>query len=149
MEVIETQRGHQKILLDGYIYTKRKEVNGGIVWRCSVRSGLNNCSANLKTDRNLQNPRLLGVHTHEANNNKVEVAKCRNQMKQRARTSLDKPNQILANANADLTELARPHLATPETIKRDLRRIRSIHRPREPPSLQELTIMGKYSSISL
>ena len=139
------KRGGQKILLDGFIYTKKKESADGIIWRCAERNGIIPCSASMKSDLNLQNPQLLKQHIHGANHNKVNVQKCRHEMKVRAKTSLDKPNQIYVHANADLKEEARATLPNPETIKRVLRRTRSENRPPEPRSLRDFQLVGDWT----
>ena len=142
MEVIESQRGGQMVALDGFLYTKRKSYNDTIVWRCVQRDS---CKGSLRTNGQVINPVVLTHHTHGANNNKIEVLKCRRRMKIRALGSLDNPNQILVNGNAQLNEGARAYLSSSETIKRDLRRTRAAHRPQEPASLQDLIIEGAWA----
>ena len=145
MEVIRSNRGGQKICLDGYMYTKKKESNNCIMWRCVERKGVVPCSASMKTNLAMENLQLLKIHNHQAVPGRVDVVKARGQMKARARSSLDKPNQIFVNTNANMTEDAKALLATPETIRRDLRRTRAAHHPVEPQTLRDLEILGQWA----
>ena len=115
------------------------------MWRCVERKGVVPCSASMKTNLAMENLQLLKIHNHQAVPGRVDVVKARGQMKARARSSLDKPNQIFVNTNANMTEDAKALLATPETIRRDLRRTRAAHHPVEPQTLRDLEILGQWA----
>ena len=66
-------------------------------------------------------------------------------MKRKTKLTLDKPNQIFTHANAQLPDDAKAYIASSDTCKGVLRRVRAQHRPREPPTLQELDIDGAWS----
>jgi hypothetical protein len=66
-------------------------------------------------------------------------------MKRKAKLTLDKPNQIITHANAQLTDDAKTYIPSSDSCKRVLRRVRAQHRPREPQTLHELDIDGAWS----
>ena len=66
-------------------------------------------------------------------------------MKQEANSTNDKPNQILTFSTATALDEVKARLPQPDTVKRVLRRARAQHRPKDPSSLQELTIPNHWS----
>ncbi|XP_076039031.1 uncharacterized protein LOC143024135 [Oratosquilla oratoria] len=72
LQVVTTQRGAQKILLDGFMYTKKHVSKSAdeVVWRCIQRDV--KCSARLKTTKSLSDHRLVGEHSHIADPSPLE-----------------------------------------------------------------------------
>lgn len=67
--------------------------------------------------------------------------KCRDNMKRKADTSCNRPNQIYTAANAQLPDEVKAILPSSDTCKRVLRRARSRHHPPEPQRLQDFIVM--------
>lgn len=147
MEIISTKRGGQKLCLDGFMYTKKTESKTAdrIVWRCVQRDAAVPCPSTLQTTKSLTNPVLQKSHTHEADQNAVVIAKCRDGMKRKAETSCNRPNQIYTAANAQLPDDAKADLPSADTCKRVLRRARSRNHPAEPQTLQDFTVAGTWA----
>ena len=66
-------------------------------------------------------------------------------MKQQANSSNDRPNQILTFSSATALDEVKARLPEPDTVMRVLCRARAQHRPKDPSSLQELTIPNHWS----
>ena len=78
------------------LYTlKIKNLTTSICWEC-VRRRRDNCKATVKIDMNIQNPDMIGDHSHAPSVTEVAVTRSRQTMKERARNSREKPHQILA-----------------------------------------------------
>jgi len=129
------------------MYTKKTESKKAdqIVWRCVKRDDPVPCSATLQTTKTLTNPLLQKSHTHEADQNAITLAKCRDNMKRKADTSCNRPNQIYTAANAQLPDEVKAILPSSDTCKRVLRRARSRHHPPEPQRLQDFIVDGSWS----
>ena len=82
MEVITSNKGGQKLILGGFMYTKQLTQPRKIRWRCVKRT--TNCKASLTTTLDLEDPQLLSAHNHDPSDSSVSAVKCRAQMKQQA-----------------------------------------------------------------
>lgn len=74
----------------------------------------------------------------------VDIEKCRQNMKQQACTSNDRPNQILTFSTATARDEVKARLPQPDS-QESVSRARAQHRPKDPSSLQELTIPNHWS----
>ena len=107
-------------------------------WRCDRRVA-DSCHAILKTT-NDEVSTLAKPHNHPSDKTAVEIEKCHQIMKQEANSTNDRPNQILTFSTATSLDEVKARLPQPDTVKRVLRRARAQHMPKDPSSLQELTI---------
>ena len=107
------------------------------------------CTAILQTSKNMDNPDMKEPHSHQPDENAITIAKCRDDMKRKAKLTLDKPNHIFTHANVQLLDDAKTYIPRSDTCKRILRKLRAQHRPREPQTLQELDIDGAWSMTML
>ena len=143
MEVITSNKGGQKLILNGFIYTKQITKPRNIRWRCVQRT--TDCKATLTTTLDLDDPKLVTAHNHDPSDTKVAAVKCRSEMKQQAKQSFDKPSQIMTQAMSQIDVAARVDLGREESIKRTLRNQRLGRIPPQPESLQDLVIDGEWA----
>ena len=143
MEVITSNKGGQKLILNGFIYTKQITKPRNIRWRCVQRT--TDCKATLTTTLDLDDPKLVTAHNHDPSDTKVAAVKCRSEMKQQAKQSFDKPSQIMTQAMSQINVAARVDLGREEWIKRTLRNQRLGRIPPKPESLQDLVIDGEWA----
>lgn len=129
------------------MYTKKSEgkKNNLITWRCVKRDPPVSCPATLHTTKNYENPEVKKTHNHPSDETSVRVTKCRSDMKAKAETTRDKPNQIFTFATSQAPDDVKAHLPSADTCKRVLRRARALHCPSEPQSLQDLNIDGEWA----
>ena len=100
MEVITSNKGGQKLILNGFIYTKQITKPRNIRWRCIQRTP--DCKATLTTTLDLDDPKLVTAYNHDPSDTKVAAVKCRSEMKQQAKQSFDKPSQIMTQAMSQI-----------------------------------------------
>ena len=143
MEVITSNKGGQKLILNGFIYTKQITKPRNIRWRCVQRT--TDCKATLTTTLDLDDPKLVTAHNHDPSDTKVAAVKYRSEMKQQAKQSFDKPSQIMTQAMSQIDVAARVDLGREESIKRTLRNQRLGRIPPQPESLQDLVIDGEWA----
>jgi hypothetical protein len=55
------------------------------------------CTAILQTSKNMDNPDMKEPHSHHPDENAITIAKCRDDMKRKAKLTLDKPNHIFTH----------------------------------------------------
>ena len=79
------------------------------------------CPAKLQTTKDIKNPELITAHCHPSDEVGVVVAKCRDEMAQKASTCRDKPNQIFTFTTAPVSDEAKARLPSTNTCKRQLR----------------------------
>ncbi|KAL8574346.1 hypothetical protein ACOMHN_057338 [Nucella lapillus] len=146
MEVIYSNKGGQKVILDGFIYTKQVTKPNNIRWRCVQRG--TDCKGTLVTTLDLRNPQIGNRPNHDASEAKVSAAKSRLRMKEQAKNTFDKPCQIFSQAAAEIDVEARTELGREDSVKRSLRNQRRGRYPAVPDSLQNLIIDGEWVQTS-
>ena len=95
MEVLKTNRGGLKVVLDGHMYTKHATRKTKLWWKCVKRSSMS-CRGSIVTDLQRDNPEIREPHNHPADEAQVSLAKVRQKMKQQGADTRDKPSQIFA-----------------------------------------------------
>ncbi|KAL8570351.1 hypothetical protein ACOMHN_035769 [Nucella lapillus] len=145
MEVILSQRGGQKLCLDGYMYVQKLLKRDWIRWQCvHVIQRSVHCKGAVTTDLNVAEVRSRMEHSHEPDRAAVGVQKLRGRMKATARATRSKPSQILAQGLQDASEETRDGFGQLESVKRDLRRQRRGVLPKEPSMQLELVFEDEW-----
>lgn len=146
MEIINTKRNGKKLCLDGYMYTCKHvaKEKDQITWRCVKRTTAG-CKAILQTTKDYEGASLNTNHNHITDNIAAEIEKTRQEMKSTAKSSNDKPNQIVTFTTSTASDEVKARLPEVDTLKRVLRRTRATHRPPQPQTLRELTIQHPYT----
>ena len=106
METIKTNKGAVKLINEGYMYVKQKVVGTeNIRWTCVKRKVLY-CKGSVTTN-SAMNVISSVDHNHAIDTAAVNVAICRQSMKQRVLSSHDKPGVVYTEAVRSLGEEAR------------------------------------------
>ena len=107
MEFIASSRGNKQLLvLDGYVHSEhRRLANNVISWGCINRGNMHSCIAKIKTMGGMEVGRLHD-HTCVPDQETIKLMKLRNQMKARAKKTMDKTRDILNNAVSGQTQCA-------------------------------------------
>lgn len=121
MEVIKSNKGHGKMCLGGYVYTRHKPVNLGTRWRCVNRTS--GCKGALIFYGDKY--RLSVSHSHPPDNSTIKVIKARAKMKDLAVSTTEKPAAILAQVTASLMPGEKVALKSEHSLKRCIRAQRS------------------------
>lgn len=145
MEIIKTNRGADKLCLDGYMYVKKRIYSNWIRWQCTHQRS-SGCKGALTTDDSFDNPRSFVSHNHLADRTGVEVTKLRTTMKATARNSKARPNQILTQALLETSVQVRANIGNISTCKRDLQRQRRGCLPKDPTTRQDLVIPEEWTT---
>ena len=111
-----------------------------IRWRCACRAS-KHCPASAYTDLLPANPVLKADHNHCPEPVKIEVDRCRTEMRIHAAASNDPPARIYAEKITGLTDAAKALLPNVDTCKRTISRNRIQEYPAEPASLLNLNIL--------
>lgn len=143
MEIITSNKGKEKICLDGYMYVLHVECKAFLRWRCSKASS-QKCGAILKTGLDKREPVVAKPHNHPADSEGVNVVKCVEKMKVTAKRSGANPAEIFAEAVSTLENSTKARMPIEDSAKRTLRYQRSKNNPKDPGTLSELTIEGNF-----
>nr|XP_054769755.1 uncharacterized protein LOC129277627 [Lytechinus pictus] len=126
MEWTETERGGRKLLFDGYIYVKKRNLAAG--WEsfeCNQRRNKKQCKASIKVRVSVENEfRDRTEHNHPPDHGKANAYKVKNAVKRMALETDESPKQILMATMQQATQeglMAMPGL---EHIRRSIRRQR-------------------------
>ena len=143
MEFITSNRGKQKVCLDGFMYTKQITSKNQIKWQCVKRNNI--CKGGISLD--LSHVLDTKPHNHDANLTEVAVAKTSVDMKHLAANTRERPATIVSAKLAELPAAAR-QLAGEEDTMKMIRHVRKGQAPPVPASLSELTIEGECAQTS-
>ena len=144
MEFITNNKGGSKLCFEGFMYTQKTTTGRQIQWQCSNRRAYN-CKACLYTSLEKENPHVTKPHSHDPDFKAIEVAKSKAEMKAKAKTSREKPAQILSGQLAEMSEDIRGAVGNLDSLKRNIRNVQRGARPKEPKTLSELTIEDEWA----
>src|SRR5688572_28024304 len=111
LETVASIRGKNKVVLNGYVYVKQKNLaNDLISFECERRRGsgttLSECKAKVKLNADLSVVSYLHEHTHAADSGHVEVLKVRASIKRKAEETDETSQQILGHELQQLSQQA-------------------------------------------
>jgi hypothetical protein len=129
-EILQSERGKNKIVADGYIYVKQKALANNIVsFECERRrgngKGLSECKAKIKVDAAGVIVGRVNDHTHAPDAARVEMLNVRASIKRRAEQTLEAPQQILNEELQTLSQEAAVQMAPVRHVRRCIRRTRN------------------------
>ncbi|XP_030851408.1 uncharacterized protein LOC763117 isoform X2 [Strongylocentrotus purpuratus] len=128
MEWIDTERGGLKLLLDGFIYVRKKDLaNGWESFECELRRNRNECKARVKV-LGADEFRDKTEHNHPPDHGKADAYKLKAAMKRRAVSTDESPQQILMATLPQATDEGVMALPGPTNMRRIIRRQRQDHR---------------------
>ncbi|XP_068211688.1 uncharacterized protein pre-mod(mdg4)-O [Palaemon carinicauda] len=115
-----SNKGREKMCVNGYMYTRHSTTNNYRHWRCTKRGS--GCKGRLRTPVDtLEDPVSVNVHNHQPNEIEVQVTVARVSMKRRATETRDKPSNIYQGVLQELDGMTRAFLPQEATCKRTIR----------------------------
>ena len=146
MEVITTSRGGKKLCNLGFTYTKKLQETSKIRWECSKRKALS-CKGTATTDLGITQVTVITEHNHDADTHGVEVEKIKSQIREKSKSTLEKPMQIVAEFIRTAPDTVKIRMGNISALKRNVRRVRRGALPKEPASLRELEIPEEWKTV--
>lgn len=123
MESVTSQRGQRKLMLEGYLYCKEKDLSGKTIWKCDRWKKLN-CHARIHVKENKVLKRV-NSHNHAADAARCEALKVTAEIKSKAVNTRCDSEQIIGEALANITEAVKGQMATINSLRRNIRRLRN------------------------
>ena len=125
MEFITSTRGGSKLIFEGYVYVKQKDLaNGAISYECELRRNELQCKPKLHVIGNNITSRI-NEHTHAPNTGRTDATKIKSVLKQRALDTDESAQQIITNVMTTASdEAAAVNLPAVRHIRRNIRRQR-------------------------
>jgi hypothetical protein len=147
MEFVQSNKGNLKVIFEGYVYVKQKDLANGVVsFECSKRRNKAECKAKIK----IHGEQLVGrcnEHSHGPDPSQLEVCKVVQQMKQLAEETEATPQQIITQSITTITEDAKAKLPSIPHIRRNIRRQRQTlkHPLSDPRNVDDIIIPEQYT----
>jgi hypothetical protein len=145
VEIIKSQRGHDKIVVHGYLLVKDKNRNDTFYWSCEQKQTLN-CKGRATTNLIGADHFLKGFsqHCHAPEASRALIAKISHEMKEVARQTNDQPIQIVQNAIARAPQSIRSCLPSKTALRQQVKKVRRENFPAEPNSLENFVLPLEY-----
>ena len=122
MFIASTRSGGQLLVVEGFVYSKQKELaHDVILWECVNRRNAQSCRARIRTRYGHEVGRL-NMHTHPSDPEKVATMIVRNRMKNRAQVTREKTRVIISDYVAALPQETIARLPNEGTMRGDVRR---------------------------
>ena len=144
MDKVLSIRGIQKVMHNGYVYVKQKDLAGGVIsYECEKRRGngtrISECKAKIK----VKNDVVVGTlheHTHASDATQCEVLQVRHNIKKRALETEETPQQILGREMQNLSEAASVQMIPIPHLRRHIRKQRQANHAQHPLPTDRSTI---------
>ena len=153
METVVSIRGKRKIMLNGYVYVKQKNLaKGAISYECELRRGSGRtgsiCKARVKLAHDLSILEFVNEHSHAPNEAHCEVLQVRAHIKRRAVQTEEPAQQILGLKLQHLSQQAAVELTPLPTIRRAIRsckqKVNAVH---PLPKTRSFPIPDEYKTL--
>ena len=124
MEFVKSDKGKDKVIFEGYVYVKQKNLANDVVsFECEKRRNKAECKAKIK----IRGEVLVGwfnEHSHGPDPAWQEVLKAVQRMKRQAEETEEAPQQIITQSVSTITDDAKAKLPTVHHLRRNVRRHR-------------------------
>jgi len=132
----KTTHGARKLIYQGYMFTRHKEVAEGERWRCDQRNQFK-CSGAVVLD---ENDRVVRAedHNHAADWGRCKARECVVQLKETAATSRASTSAIVQSGIARVSSETAVKLPKAASLRKAVRRVKRQPLPPEPKSFADL-----------
>ncbi|KAJ4443618.1 hypothetical protein ANN_05292 [Periplaneta americana] len=137
----KSERGSDKLIYLGYLYTRLRENKNGVVWRCDMLGGCN-ATVTLSEDGSSVIKEPSEHKNHSADWGRIKAKECVENMKERAETSREPTSVIIQNELQRIASEANVNLPKKSSIKKTVRRATKLHLPPEPRNVDELNVIA-------
>lgn len=130
-----SERGARKLIFQGYMYTKHRDVKAGSSWRCDFRAV--KCPGRLIVDEEDIVVRSTN-HTHDSDWGRCKAKETAAAIKRSAETSRASTSSIVSSKISRLSDETKMRLPKMDTLRKTVKRVKRQHLPPEPKSLSDL-----------
>lgn len=124
MEFITSSKGRPKLVFEGFVYVKQKELAKGVVsYECEMRRNEMRCKAKVKV-RALEIVGKTNEHTHTPTIGRPEALKVCHSIKKRALDTEETAQQVISQELENISEEAAVHIPRIRSIRRKIRKCR-------------------------
>jgi len=169
LQFVKSAKGKHHLIVDGFRFVKDREGLENTFWKCAqyhskkcsgraVTSGDNvvrhdqsrHCHTNENVQvevSNIKHSLHRKVQKHFSNFYRLQVMEVLSASKNRAETTVETPHSIIAASFQNVSPHVAPHLPHPNSIKKQIRRIRQKHelRTADPPTRADIEILFPYT----
>ena len=122
LKFVSSEKGRPKLLLDGYLYYKDKQVQERVYWKCERFRNIK-CGARVVTECDSVLS-MRSEHNHIGDAAHVEAEKVMTVIRDAARNTRDTPTYIVSSASIGASQGAVAKLPSVSNMKRTIRNVR-------------------------
>ncbi|XP_059175689.1 uncharacterized protein LOC131955549 [Physella acuta] len=148
-KVIESQKGKQMLVVDGFVLTKNRQRGDLFYWECSQRQHLaaretadTLCKARASTIflNGSHTLRKCSAHNHAPQASDVVVREKLTQLKTIAAISQELPTQMVEASTSDMSMVTRVDMPSKQALTKRIKRTQNKNHPVEPHTLEDVAI---------
>jgi hypothetical protein len=148
-KVIESQKGKQMLVVDGFVLTKNRQRGDLFYWECSQRQHLaahekadTLCKARASTIflNGSHTLRKCSAHNHAPQASDVIVREKLTQLKTIAAISQELPTQMVEASTSDMSMVTRVDMPSKQALTKRIKRTQNKNHPVEPHTLEDVAI---------
>ncbi len=145
VEIIKSNKGKDKINVNGYLLCKDKNRGEVYYWICESRRSLG-CNGRATTwlINNYHRLRKTTEHNHSADASRAAISKTCSNLKEMARNSNDQPVKIVQTVTANAAMEIAPCLPSRNALRQQVKHVRRILMPAEPETLNEFVLPPEF-----
>ena len=149
MDFITSQRGQDKLCLEGYVYVKHKELLSSVTSYYCERRQHKNCKASVKICED-EVVGQLHEHNHASDIHRQDVLSLCNEIKEKSTSMQETSQKIITQAVENISEGAAVNLTAVNNIRRSIRRYRQVLKAPYPipRDLIEMVILDEYKRMA-
>ncbi|XP_050054122.1 uncharacterized protein LOC126549329 [Aphis gossypii] len=140
-DIVLSQQGREKLVVKGYLMVKDKNRDDLYYWNCEKKV-LFKCKGRASTILidGRHKLRSDNDHNHAPEASRAPVAIANSILKDTARSTTNKPSQIIQSTQSNVSENIKPYLPSYEAQRKKIKRARITHHHTEPNSIDDLNI---------
>lgn len=140
-DVIPSQKGCNKLNVQGYLMVKEKCLNDRYYWCCESRKLINCKGRAITIFSNGQHIlEKFVAHNHSSNASSADVSKIIGVVKAQAKNTKDAPCQIIQSCTTTAHPDIVPSLPSKNALRQKIKRIRQAHQLPEPKTIVDIEV---------
>lgn len=145
---INTEKSKPTLVVDGFLFIRDKEYKGKCYWLCNNYYSPEKCKTRIHTNtENGEIIKIIGEHTHAGNATNVGVKRSITDLKDKAHSTHDSTQLIIANCSTEITNAVKAHMPSIPSMKRTVRKIRQ-GAVTVPQTVLDLCVLDQYKVTS-
>src|SRR3954453_2198645 len=139
--IVPSQKENNKINVRGYLMVQERTRKDTYYWCCERRK-LDNCKGRATTifHNEFHYLKKFVEHDHSPQPSNAKVAETISQIKQKARTTRDKPIQIIQDITVNMSQEYHLYMLSSNALRSRIKRVKRAEMPAQPQTIKEINV---------